>query len=122
MGGQNKTTSARWACNAAVGGNHRNGTWKPLAVVHMRVCVRMQGGGRSQTKTPHPSVCSAVSIRGTELAVSQEVLRGLCCHFLCSTEEKEGLSQGSPRLTSNHIHGDFAQKTYQVRVSPPLFL
>lgn len=40
-------------------------------------CVSMQGGRRSQNKVPHPSVCSAVSVRGTELAVSQEVPCGL---------------------------------------------
>lgn len=77
VGEQNKNTSACWTCNPAARGNHRTGTWKSLALVDMHACVSMQGGRRSQNKVPHPSVCSAVSVRGTELAVSQEVPCGL---------------------------------------------
>lgn len=118
MGGQNKTTSACWACKKSP-----KGTWKPLALVHVHVHVRvcMQGGQRVLKQSPTPLSVFRVSTGGTELAVSHEVPRGLCCHFPRSTEEREGLSQGSPRPTSNQIHGDFAQKNDQVRALLPLF-
>jgi len=90
-GGQNKNTPACWVCSPAAGGNHRNGTWTSLALVLMHACVCMQGGVRSQNAAPHPpphTVCSAVPIRGSELAVSQEVPHSLWCHFPRSTEEK----------------------------------
>lgn len=87
-------------------------TWKPLALVHMYARVCIQGTGGPKIK-PHTSQCYQQSARGTELAESQELPCGLCCNFPHSAEEREGLSEGSPRLTSNHIHGeDLAEKIY----------
>lgn len=85
------------------------------AIVHMH--VGMQEGGKPKTKAPHPAARSAFPIIRTDPAVSQGVPRGLCCQIPHSTEQREGLSQGIPRLTSNLIHGDFDQKTHQIRVS-----
>lgn len=74
----------------------------------MYVCAWKGQEGQKQSPTP-PSVTS----RGTEQAESQEDPCGLCCNFPHNAEEREGLSEGSPRLTSNHIHGeDLAQKIY----------
>lgn len=97
-------------------------TWKPLALVHMYVCVCMQGDRRAGNKAPQLP-CYQESVRGTDPAESQEIPCGLCCHFPHCAEEREGLSEDSPRLTSDHILGeDLAQKTCQVQVSPPVFL